>query len=177
MRIGGGTHDNVRSAFVLGVYFAVTPAQELALLAADDGGDSEGVGDILAELEESWSDAGLTVDADKAWDAIHRCLTDGTLDPDGGEYPLSHAVLGGRHLHDDYYVVYLAAVQARDVSDALQSIDPTWFRRRLEAIDDPGYRGSRDAADFDYTWANFVDVREFYKRAAAARRAVIFTAT
>jgi Domain of unknown function (DUF1877) len=162
---------------VLGVYFAITPEQERSLLAADDGGDSDEVGEFLEELEESWSDSGLKVDTDKAWDAIHRCLADGTLDPDGGEYPLSHAVLGGRHLHDEYYVVYLTAEQVREVSDAVHSVDAAWFRRRFDAIDDPDYRGARDAADFDYTWANFVDVREFYARAAAARRPVIFTAT
>ncbi|MFC6567203.1 DUF1877 family protein [Actinoplanes utahensis] len=31
--------------------------------------------------------------------------------------------------------------------------------------------------DFAYTWENFVDLRDFYQRAAAAGRAVIFTAT
>ncbi|WP_229074949.1 YfbM family protein [Actinoplanes sp. DH11] len=158
---------------VLGVYFAITPEQEQSLLAADDNDE---VADILEDLEESWSDATLRVDTDRAWDAIHRCLAEGTLDPDSGEYPLSHAVLGGRHLHDEYYVVHLAASQVRDVSEALQAVDPAWFRRRFDAIDDPDYDGARDAADFDYTWTNFVDVREFYARAAAAGRPVIFTA-
>jgi hypothetical protein len=161
---------------MLGVHFAITPEQERSLLAADDGGSDE-VGAFLEEVEESWSDDGLKVDTDKAWDAIHRCLTDGTLDPDGGEPPLSRAVLGGHHLHDEYYVVYLTASETAEVSDALPSVDRTWFRRRFDAIDDPDYAGARDDADFDYTWANFVDLREFYQRAAAAERAVIFTAT
>jgi hypothetical protein len=64
------------------------------LPAAADGGDSDAVGEIIEEIEESWDDDGLKVDTDKAWDAIRRRLTDGTLDPDSGEYPLSHAVLG-----------------------------------------------------------------------------------
>jgi Domain of unknown function (DUF1877) len=29
--------------------------------------------------------------------------------------------------------------------------------------------------DFEYTWENFLDVRRFYKKAAEAGRAVIFT--
>jgi hypothetical protein len=29
--------------------------------------------------------------------------------------------------------------------------------------------------DFDYTWENFLDGRRFYKKAAEAGRAVIFT--
>ena len=162
---------------MLGVHFAITPARERALLAADDEGDSDTVAQLLEEIEESWADDALKVDTDKAWDAIHRCLTDGTLDPDGGAYPLSHAVLGGRHLHDEYYVVYVSAAEVRDVADALKGLDRTWLRGRFDAIDDPDYRGAGDDGDFDYTWDGFVDVRAFYGRAAAAGRAVIFTAT
>lgn len=162
---------------VLGVHFAITPEQERSLLAAADSGDTDAVGELLEEIEESWTDDELKVDSDKAWDAIHRCLTDGTLDPDGGEYPLSHAVLGGRHLHDEYHVVYVTAAQARDVAGALEAVDRTWLRGRFDAVDDPNYPGARDDADFDYTWDGFVDVRAFYQRAAAAGRAVLFTAT
>lgn len=164
-------------AGVLGVHFAITPEQERSLPAADNNGDSDAVGEHLEEIEESWNDDELKVDSDKAWDAVHRCLTDGTLDPDGGEYPLSHAVLGGRHLHDEYYVVYITAAQARDVAGALQAVDRTWLCRRFDAVDDPDYRGAHDDADFDYTWDGFVDVRAFYQRAAAVGRGVIFTAT
>ncbi|WP_432981476.1 YfbM family protein [Dactylosporangium sp. CA-233914] len=159
------------------MHFAITSDQERSLLAADDEGDSDTVGELLEDIEESWRDGGLKVDTDKAWDAIHRCLTDGTLDPDGGEYPLSLAVLGGRHLHDEYYVVYISAAETRDVATALRGVDRTWLRRRFDAIDDPGYRGTRDDADFEYTWDGFADVRAFYERAAAAGRAVLFTAT
>jgi hypothetical protein len=135
------------------------------------------VGELLEEIEESWSDDGLKVDTDKAWDAIHRRVTDGTLDPDGGEYPLSHAVLGGRHLHEEHYIVYVSAVEVRDVADALRGVERMWLRRRFDAIDDPNYRGAQDDADFEYTWEGFADVRAFYSRAAAGGRAVIFTAT
>jgi hypothetical protein len=160
---------------MLGVYYAVTAKQERALLAAV--GDSDAVGDLVEDIEESWSDDELTVDTDKAWDAIHRCLGDGTLNPDGGEYPLSHAVLGGRHLHDEYYVVYVSAAETRDVAAALHRMDRGWLRRRFDAISDPEYPGAQDDTDFEYTWTGFADVRTFYERAAIAGRAVIFTAT
>ncbi len=162
---------------MLGVHFAITAEQERALLAAADGGDDDRVGELLEEIEESWADEELKADTDKAWDAIHRCLTDGTLDPDGGEYPLSHAVLGGRHLHDDYYVVHIGAAEVRDVAQALRAVDRAWLRDRFDAIDDPDYPGARDDADFEYTWDGFVDVQRFYNRAAEAGRTVIFTAT
>ena len=160
-------------ADVSGVHFAITADQERALLAAD----SDEVEAILGELEESWGDESLKADSDKAWDAIHRCLTDGTLDPDAGEFPLSHAVLGGRHLHDDCYIVHVTAAEAREVSNALRPITPSWLRHRFDAIADPDYSGALDDEDFDYTWTTFVDVRTFYHRAATAGRAVIFTAT
>jgi hypothetical protein len=160
---------------MLGVHFAITSAQESVLLDAD--GDDEAVAEVLEELEESWPGDELKVDTDKAWDAIHRCLTDGTLDPDGGDYPLSHAVLGGQHLHDDYYVVHVSAAQARDVAAALRTVDREWLYRRFVTIDDPDYRGAGDDADFEYTWDGFTDLQAFYDRAAAAGRAVIFTAT
>ncbi|WP_433061818.1 YfbM family protein [Dactylosporangium sp. CS-033363] len=161
---------------MLGVHFAITPEQERALLAADDAGDADAVAGLLEDIEESWDDD-LKVDTDKAWDAIHRALTDGTLDPDGGEYPLSHAIAGGRHLHDDSYVVHVTAAEAGDVAKALHGVDRAWFRARFDAIDDPEYRGALDDGDFEYTWGNFEDVRAFYDRAAEAGRAVLFTAT
>ncbi|MGC5054999.1 DUF1877 family protein [Micromonospora sp. DT48] len=162
---------------MLGVHFAITSEQERSLLAAADDGDGDAVDELIEEIEESWAEDGLKVDTDKAWDAIHRCLTDGTLEPDGGEYPFSHAVLGGRRLHDEYVVVYLTVDEARDVAAALQSVDRGQLRQWFDAIDDPDYRGALNDADFDYTWDNLVEVRAFYQRAAAAGRAVVFTAT
>jgi hypothetical protein len=47
----------------------------------------------------------------------------------------------------------------------------------LVGIDDPDYRGTRDDADFQYTWDALVDVGTFYHRAASIGRAVLFTAT
>jgi hypothetical protein len=143
------------------------------LVAAGD----DRMGELLEEIEESWGDGRLKADTDKAWDAVHRCLTDGTLNLDGGEYPLSHAVLGGRHLHDEYYVVYVSSAQARDVAGALNRVHRTWLRGRFDAIDDPDFRDNSDDGNFEYTWDNFVEVQWFYGRATAAGRAVIFTAT
>ncbi len=96
---------------------------------------------------------------------------------EGGAYPLSHAVLGGRHMHEDYYVVYVTAAEVRDVADELQRVEKVWLRRRFDAIDDPEYRGSLDDDDFEYTWEIFVEVRGLFERAAEAGRAAIFTAT
>jgi hypothetical protein len=161
---------------MLGVHFAVTAEQERFLLSANDEGDVE-VGEVLEDIEENCDNGGLSVSSDKAWDAIHRCLGNGSLDPDGGEYPLSRAVLGGRHLHEEYYVVYVTAAEVQDVAEALHRVDQVWLRQRFDAIDDSDYDGPHDDEDFEYTWENFVDMRMFFERAAKGGRAVIFTAT
>ncbi len=108
----------------LGVHYALSAPQEQQLLAAS--GDDE-VMELVEEIEESGES--LHVDTDKAWDAIHRCLSDGTLDREGGEYPLSHAILGGRQLYDgeDYFVSYVSADQVHDVSAALAQIDESAY--------------------------------------------------
>ncbi|MEV2238414.1 DUF1877 family protein [Micromonospora sp. NPDC049891] len=63
--------------------------------------------------------------------------------------------------------------QVRRASD----VEPTWLRSRFDAINDPDYLGAHDDADFAYTWDAFTELQAFYDRAAAAGRAVIFTAT
>jgi hypothetical protein len=159
---------------MLGVHFAITVEQEQLLLDAD--GDDDAVSEIIGDLEEEWEDGTLKVDTDKAWDAIHRCLTDGSLDPDAGSRPLPLAVVGGRHLHDEMYVVHVTADEVCDVAAALRDIDEPWLRARFGDFDDD-YAGAADEQDFEYTWSSFAEVRAFYQRAAAAGRAVIFTAT
>ncbi|MEV0466959.1 DUF1877 family protein [Nocardia tengchongensis] len=162
---------------MLGVHFAITAEQERALLSADDLDDADAIDELLSAMEESWAEDDLKVDTDKAWDAIHRSLTDGTLGPSSGEYPLSPAIIGGRHLHDDYYAVYVSAEQVRYLATALNEVQREGMRVAFDAIDDEEYAGTLDDEDFEYTWSNFQDVRAFYDRAAAAQRSVIFTAT
>jgi hypothetical protein len=158
---------------MLGVHFAVTAEQERALLAA---ADDDTVGELIGDLEEEWSEDTLKVDTDKAWDPIHRSLTDGTLDPDAGDYPLSHAILGGQHLSDEIYAVFIRSDQVRDVAAALHDVDETRLRAGYDRIDPADYDGPHPD-DFDYTWENLIDVRSFFDRAAAAGRAVLFTAS
>lgn len=158
---------------MLGVHYAITAEQEKLLLDAD--GDDDAVSEIIGDLEEDWADDALKADTDKAWDAIHRCLTNGTLDPDGGTQPLALAVVGGRHLHDEMYVVYVAPDEVRAVAEALADIDEPWLRARFGDFDDD-YDGAADDDDFHYTWDGLVCLKGFYQRAAAASRAVIFTA-
>jgi hypothetical protein len=158
----------------LGVHFAVTPAKGRELLAAKS--DRKLMG-LIEALEETWEKP-FVVESDKAWDAIHRCLTDGSLLYVSGEYPLNHCICGGRQLHRgrDYTASFVSARQVKDVAAALTRVTKAWMRRRYSQIDPEEYdEVEMGDEDFDYTWTNFLDVRRFYKKAAKAGRAVLFT--
>ena len=157
-----------------GVHFAVTPAQARQLLAAKS---DRKVMELVEEMEEAWEEP-FVVETDKAWDAIHRCLTDGSLLYVSGEYPLNHCVCGGRQLFRgrDYTVSFVSAAQVKDVAAALARITRAWMRKRYDLIDPEDYdEVEMGDEDFGYTWENFLDLRRFYKKAAEAGRAVIFT--
>jgi hypothetical protein len=156
------------------VHFALTPAQAKAVLAAKS---DRKLMELIEEIEEAWEEP-FVVETDKAWDAIHRCLTDGSLLYVSGEYPLNHCICGGRQLFRgrDYTVSFVSAPQVKDVAAALTRITKAWMRKRYDQIDPEEYdEVEMGDEDFGYTWENFLDVRRFYRRAAKAARAVIFT--
>ncbi|MYS87546.1 DUF1877 family protein [Embleya scabrispora] len=156
-----------------GVLFAVEEGDGARLLGAVD---DTGVMAVVEEVEERW-ERGWLVELDKAWDALHRCLTDGTLTYDGGEYPLSHAILGGYLLHegDEYVVSYATPDEVRAVAAALARLDAEWVRGRFEVLEFVEYDGTAGEDDIAYTQAFLPDLRDFYRCAADAGRAVIFT--
>ena len=158
----------------LGVHFALSTQDEARLLAA--AGDDDAVIGIVEQIEEV-SFPGPHCDSDKAWDALHRCLTDGKLEYANGSYPLRAAILGGRQLVEDaeYTVSYVSADQVRDVAEALSVIEEDWLRRRYDTLGDTDYAGPMDEDDFEYTWDALEDIREFFAVAAEAGQAVIFT--
>jgi hypothetical protein len=132
---------------------------------------------LIAQIEETWEQP-FVVESDKAWDAIHRCLTDGTLLYVSGEYPLNLCICGGQQLFRGraYTVSFVSARQVKDVAEALDKVTKAWMRRRYSRIDPEDYNEvEMGEEDFSYTWENFLDVRRFYRRAAKAGRAVIFT--
>jgi hypothetical protein len=157
-----------------GVHFALTPTQARNVLTAKT--DQELVR-LVEQIESAWDTAYL-VESDKAWDPIHRCLTDGSLLFVSGEYPLNHCICGGEQLHqgDGYTVSYVTAHQVKDVAGALAKMTKVGMRKRYDEIDPEEYEPNEQSdEDFEYTWQNFLDVRRFYKTAAQAGRAVIFT--
>jgi hypothetical protein len=157
-----------------GVFFALTDAQEAAFLATRS--DDE-VRHLIDKVESEWDEDWLC-EADQAWDAMHRCLGDGTLGSGRRASALDMAVLGAGHRYEgeEYAVALLRPDEVAEVATALESVTETWMRERYDRIDPTDYQGVLDDEDFEYTWQWFGDVREFYRRAAAAGRAVLFNA-
>jgi len=161
----------------LGVLFALESSDVERLLAAHQSADGDAaIMSVIEEIEESWSRDWLE-ETDKAWDAIHRCLTDGKLEFENGEYPLNLCILGGALLYngDDYIVSLKTAEQVADIATALQKIDEATLRERYFKIDAETYDADVNEEDFGYTWACFQSLPTFYEKAAAAKRSVIFT--
>lgn len=159
-----------------GVHFALTRDEAKRLFAAKT---DDALREFLEDLEESsdvW-DEGRAQESDKAWDAIHRSLSDGTLEPASGEPPLNQCVLGGRELHrgDGCLVTLVRPDMVPHVAQALAGITREDLRARYDRIEPGSYDGSLGDEDFEYTWGWFEKVRSFYQRAAAGGHCVIFT--
>lgn len=161
----------------LGVHFSLSEDEVHHLQKLPE---CERVDFVHEELEEEYfsEHPERIAEMDKAWDAMHRALTDGKLSWDGGSYPLNHFVLGGELLYSepDFILVLKSPAQVRDVAKALPAISEAELRRRYFAIDAQSYGAPLSEADFAYTWEWFKSARDFWLRAADEGRYVLFTA-
>ena len=175
-----------------GLYLSLSQDQTESLRRCDS---DEEVISYLQNLEEEWDEAHLQ-ETDKAWDAMHRCLSDGTLERSNGEYPLNAAVLGGKALYDgnDYIVSFVTEAQTKEIAEATATVTREAFRMRYDGLSgtakkwegikgifyslsrprEAPYDGPISDDDFEYTWEYFVEVRNFYAKAASENRAVVF---
>jgi Domain of unknown function (DUF1877) len=159
-----------------GIFYAIThsEAEHLLRLVGNDDALIAGVHDLHSSARER---AGFQCPVDKAWDAMHRCLGDGTLEFIGeGWTPESLCVLGGKNLYDgsDYIVCYVAAGTVPSVAQAIDPITKEWFRSRYFAAVPQEFDVAWHKQDFEYTWSYFGVTRELYQRAAKAGRAIVF---
>ncbi|MEX2173541.1 MAG: YfbM family protein [Pirellulaceae bacterium] len=162
----------------LGVHFALTSDEVQKLKSFSD--DEDRLNFMQAELEEHYCHAQpeMSCETDKAWDAIHRALTDGRIGYTNGEPPLSHVILGGELLYSgDYYIMSLKSQeQVREIASALDKMSEDDFRVRYFLINPSDYGRPVDEEDFGYTWHWFEKLRDFYRSAAANGRFALFTA-
>lgn len=149
-------------------------AQDAGRILACRSGDK--VMEWVGEVEDRW-DVDHLFELDKSWDALHRCLTDGDLAFENGEYRLSHVILGGvpRYGGDDHIVCYVAADQVREVAAALEPLDDRWLSNRFATLTFGDHQGTGDAEDITYTQSFLPGLKNFCRTAAWNGRAAIFT--
>src|SRR5215510_4132970 len=140
----------------LGVHFALDEQTVNHLRAYKE---SDRLTYVREELEEEYFDEHpeWVSETDKAWDAIHRALTDGALAWSNGKYPLNHVILGGESLYTkpDYIMSLKTTSQVQDVAGALNEITEEKFREMYFKINPDEYGYAVDDRDFSYTWTWF----------------------
>lgn len=162
----------------LGVHFALDAksVQKLKSLPSE----AERLEYLIEELEEEYfaNRKERLAETDKAWDAIHRTLTDGEIGRDNGIYPLNHVILGGELLYTggDYVMSLKIPAQVRDIAAVLKDVSEEQFRKAYLRIDPSSYGFPVSEEDFGYTWSWFQSLRDFYYRTAEAGLYVLFTA-
>jgi hypothetical protein len=137
----------------LGVHFALDERDLQALRSQPN--DEDRLNYLQETIEESFlgAEGGWSADTDKAWDAIHRALTDGRLGSDNGTYPLNHTIFGGESLYDSngYIMLLKKPEQVTAIAGALSEITEAEFRRRYFDIDPDDYGMPLTEDDFEYS--------------------------
>src|SRR5262245_37064520 len=130
-----------------GVFFSLDGEQTRRITAARN---DEELMAVIEQVESAW-DADHLAECDKSWDAMHRSLSDGTLNWNAGDYPLNQVVLGGPSLYKGRgYIVCLKDITCvRDIATAVRGIDRSLFEQwyDMKANDYAPEFGEDDCAD------------------------------
>ncbi|MHB0961506.1 MAG: YfbM family protein [Pirellulaceae bacterium] len=163
----------------LGVHFALDEDDVDALKSQPS--DSARLDYLQEQIEERYFGdcRDWLAESDKAWDAIHRTLTDGTIGWGNGAFPLSHVILGGERIYelDDYIMTLKTPWEVKEIANSLSDVSEDQFREGYFRIDPDDYGFPVNQEDLEYTWSWFQDVHDLYDRAAKANRYVLFTAS
>lgn len=156
-----------------GVFFAITDKQAVGLVTAKN--DAAAL-ELIQKIEAAWDEDNLA-ECDKAWDAMHRLLTDGQLKPGNGPEPFCHCVIGPHQLHKggDHILSIVSPIKVKEIAQALSKINKHWFDDRYQRIVPSNYAPEYGEQDCEYTWEWFESVRSLYKKAAKDDRWVVFS--
>lgn len=118
---------------------------------------------FFAELDQ----ATPRLEGDEPALILHRVLTDGSLEPSAGDYPLNHAVLGGRVLGQEagFGVVLKRPDMCPHIAEALSHVQPESIESLLSQL-----RESHSSSSIAALLAQLAD---FYRSAAASAEAVV----
>ena len=143
------------------------------------GQDDAAVRKVVNELRGSpkHRDAKLVLETGLAWDAIHRCLTEGTLDPTAGDFPLNHAIMGGKRLHrgPEFEAIMVRPDIVPHVAEALHCQKRNEMHEKFLKLDPESYGHVPTDREFDKTWNLMQQIRQLFEDASNERCAVLFT--
>lgn len=159
-----------------GVFFALTCKQTDDLLALVT--DNDRLNYVQEHIEAAWEQAHL-YETDKAWDAIHRCLTDGSLSTTPAKSPVGKLILGGRQLHKDtqtYIINFIDRGELGQIAAELKTVTREWMKKRYWQLRNTTYPQELISdQDCEYTLDWFSGIPDFIGRANDEGRCVIFT--
>lgn len=157
-----------------GVLFAIDASDELAMLSFSD--EKARAAWVANTIEERWDTAWLMA-MESFWYPVHFCLHGSGEMPIDGAAAEAKAVFGGRALGvpSRYRIDYKDAALVKLVANALGRMRDEALWARAGLVERKDYLGPRD----DHLQVCVVDeiraLTDFYRRAADAGRAVIFT--
>jgi len=162
----------------LGVHFALT-SEEVSKLKSFKK-DSDRLDYLQEEIETKYfkEHGDFMAQSDKAWDAIHRALSDGELSYTSGPHPLRLAVIGGEPIYSqsDYIMSLKTPKEVKDIAEAVDVLTKDEFFRKYDGMDQRKYDFPKTAEDREYTWDWFIGVVALYKKVSMEGRYVLFTA-
>jgi hypothetical protein len=157
-----------------GVYFALTADDERQLLALTEPRSRAAF--VANGVEERWDEAWLHASGE-AWFAVHFCLHGSSAFPASGLPPEARTVFGGVPLGvpNLYSIDYKDQQLVRQIGSALGRMrdDAVWARAGL--VERKDFTGPRDNGLQVAVVDEIHAIGEFYRRAADAAHAVIFT--
>jgi hypothetical protein len=143
------------------------------------GQDDAEVRKIVRELRNSPKHRAskLVLETGTAWDGIHRCLTDGTLDATAGDFPVNHAILGGKRLHrgPEFEAIMVRPDIVPHVAEALHCQKRHEMHDKFMQLDPTSFGHAPTDREFDKTWNLLQQIRQLFEDAANERCAVLFT--
>lgn len=140
----------------------------------DDAALAAFMDELKTSPEMNKSDRALDIGA--MWDPLHRMMTDGELDPSGGDFPHSHVVLGGKQLHhgSDFSAILIRPDMVGFVSEAINDLKQDEVREKFESLP-PTYDKPRGDKEFVELWLAVQQMQVFFDAAAENLEAVVFT--
>lgn len=157
-----------------GVLFALSPGENQRLLAIPEARARAAW--VAHEIEERW-DRDWLIETDDLWSPVHYCLWGSADYPPDGAPAEAKLIFGGMAagVTGHYTIDYKDPELVRQIASALAKMrdDALWARAGL--IERDGYAG-RKGIEIQSDIVHTVHaLKDFYRKAADAARAVIFT--